>query len=663
METDRYGLKRNRNERDRLMRYVLIAVSSMTVLIILMIIVFTLGNSWTAISNIDLWEFLTGDSWKPSDGEYGALPLITGTLLVTLGAMAFAVPIGLAAAIYISEVATAHMRNIIKPVCEVFSGIPSVVYGFFGLMVLLPVLRDIFPDQLLFGSSWLAGSLVLGIMALPTIISVSEDAIHAVPRSYREASLAMGATRWETISKVIVPAAVSGISAAVILGVGRAVGETMAVMMVTGNTPLIPDPLWNIFSIVSTLTGTIASQLPESVAGSVGQSSLFLLGVTLMAMVLVINIYSRHMVKRAKMRTGEYESHGTLMNRITGGFMAPMVKSRLFRTHRETAVRVFGYALIFVFVFMMATLFTGDGLSVISGLVAVAVCIGMRKVLEGIDPASKDRAANMMLTAVMGAVILILAVIISYILIKGLPAISWGFITEGPSDSGRSGGIMPAIIGTLELIGGTALIAFPLGILTGIYLAEYSKDTAYTRIIREAIDLLNGTPSIVFGMFGSVFLVTYLGLGYSMVGGWITLAFMILPVIIRTTEEALRTVPQDLREASRALGASKWRTTYRVVVPAAMGGIVTGAILSIGRAAGETAPIMFTAAVLFQPTLAGSIFDSVMALPLHLYHLAMDMPGTTELQYGTACILMLIVLVFFVTASLIRNHYNKKVRW
>ncbi len=662
MKTDQYGLRRNRNEKDRLMRYVLIAVSSMTVLIILMIIVFTLGNSWTAISNLNLWEFLTGDSWKPSDGEYGALPLIAGTLLVTLGAMAFAVPVGLAAAVYISEIAPARMRNIIKPVCEVFSGIPSVVYGFFGLMVLLPLLRDIFPDQLLFGSSWLAGSLVLGIMALPTIISVSEDAIHAVPRSYREASLAMGATRWETISKVVVPAAVSGISAAVILGVGRAVGETMAVMMVTGNTPLMPDPLWNIFSIVSTLTGTIASQLPESVAGSVGQSSLFLLGVILMAMVLVINICSRQVVKRARMRTGECEPGTSLLGRIMGRDGTASV-AKVIGDHRETAIRIFGYVLVFVFVYMMATLFTGDGLSVISGILAVAMCIGARRILGGIDSASKDNAANMLLTAIMGAVILILAVIIGYILIKGIPAISWEFITEGPSDSGRSGGIMPAIVGTLELMGGTALIAFPLGILTGIYLAEYSRDTAYTRIIREAIDLLNGTPSIVFGMFGSVLLVTYLGLGYSMVGGWITLAFMILPVIIRTTEEALRAVPQDLREASRALGASKWRTTYRVVVPAAMGGIVTGAILSIGRAAGETAPIMFTAAVLFQPTLAGSIFDSVMALPLHLYHLAMDMPGTTELQYGTACILMLIVLVFFVTASLIRNHYNKKVRW
>ncbi len=164
-------------------------------------------------------------------------------------------------------------------------------------------------------------------------------------------------------------------------------------------------------------------------------------------------------------------------------------------------------------------------------------------------------------------------------------------------------------------------------------------------------------------MFGMILFVRYAGMGYSLLAGWLTLAFMILPVVIRTTEEALKAVPMDLREASRAMGATKWKTIYKVVLPAAMGGVITGSILSIGRAAGETAPIMLTAAVISQPSLAESIFDPVMALPLHLYHLAMDLPGTTAYQYGTATVLMAVVLAFFVVASLIRNHYNKKVRW
>ncbi len=664
METNQYGLKRSKKDNDILMKYVLIAVSSLTVLIISLIIIFTLVNSGTAIANINLWDFFFGESWKPSSGEYGALSLILGTLLVTLGAMVFAVPVGLAAAIYISEIAPSKFRNIMKPICEVLSGIPSVVYGFFGLMVILPFLRDLFPDQLLFGSSWLAGSLVLGIMALPTVISVSEDAIHAVPRSYREASRAMGATRWETIIKVIVPAAISGISSAIILGVGRAIGETMAVMMVTGNTPMIPDPLWNIFSIVSTLTGTIASQLPESVAGSVSQSALFLLGVVLMVMVLIINVCSRYIVKNAKRKTGDYDPKSSLAYKLFGREqLIPRNEDGFITKNKGKIMQIGAYVLIFVFVYMMGTLFTGDGMSIVAGIIVAAAVFAGSKMYSKVNSTTVDKMANGMMICVMGFVILLLAIIVGYIVVKGLPAISWEFLTAGPTNGGRSGGIYPAIIGTLELIVGTALIAFPIGILTGVYLSEYSKDTRFTRIIREAIDLLNGTPSIVFGMFGSVLLVTSLGLGFSMIGGWITLAFMILPVIIRTTEEALRSVPQDLREASRAMGASKWRTIYKVVIPAAMGGIVTGAILSIGRAAGETAPIMLTAAVLFQPALASSIFDSVMALPLHLYHLAMDMPGTTELQYGTACVLMLVVLVFFIAASLIRSHYNKKVRW
>ena len=213
METSQYGLARKtRADSDQIMKVVLLAVSCLAVLMVFLIIVYVVEGSWDAVSEIGILDFLLGNTWSPDNGEYGALPLITGTILVTIGAMAFAVPIGLAAAIYISENANKKFRNIIKPVCELFAGIPSVVYGFFGLIVLVPFLRDLFPDQLLFGNSWLAGSLVLGIMALPTIISVSEDAIHSVPQSYREASLAMGATRWETTTKVVVPAAISGIS-------------------------------------------------------------------------------------------------------------------------------------------------------------------------------------------------------------------------------------------------------------------------------------------------------------------------------------------------------------------------------------------------------------------------------------------------------------------
>lgn len=665
MESYQYGLeRRSRTDSDKVMRYVLLAVSSLAVLIVLLIILFTLGNSVTAIKEIGILDFLFGDVWRPSGGDYGALPLITGSILVTPGSMVLAVPVGIACAIYISEIAPAKLRTTLKPIVELFSAIPSVVFGFVGMMVIVPALKVLFPDQQLFSNSWLAASIVLALMAMPTIISVSEDAIHAVPRSYREASLAMGATKWESIVKVVLPAAVSGVSAAIILGIGRAIGETMAVLMLTGNAPIIPDPLWNVYSLISTLTGTIALQLPEAVTGSVTQSALFELGVLLMIIVLIINMLSRHVVNSAKRRIGEGDGKPSLLFRMTGrsSIIPESVSDRL-SEHRSTLMRCGMLLLAFIGVWMFASLLTSDVMALVSAAVVVAALVGLGYVFDKVDSTSRQTVCIGGVTVVMGAVILMLAIIIGHILIKGIPALSIEFLTTSPAPGGRGGGIYPAIIGSLELIAGTAVIAFPLGVLTGIYLNEYAKDTRFTRIIREAIDLLNGTPSIVFGMFGMVLFVTAMGFGYSLLAGWITLAFMILPVIIRTTEEALKSVPKDLREASRAMGATKWRTIYKVVLPAAMGGVVTGAILSIGRAAGETAPIMLTAAVISQPHLAGSILDPVMALPLHLYHLAMDLPGTTELQYGTATVLLIIVLVFFVAASLIRSHYSKKVRW
>ena len=195
METYQYGLKRGGSHSDQIMKYVLLAVSSAAVLIVLLIILFTVANSWTSITEVGILDFIFGDVWAPGREQYGALPLILGTILVTLGSMVFAVPVGIACAIYISEIAPAKTRNILKPMVELFSAIPSVVYGFIGMVVLIPILKALFPDQQLFSNSWLAASLILGIMAMPTIISVSEDAIHSVPQSYREASQAMGATR------------------------------------------------------------------------------------------------------------------------------------------------------------------------------------------------------------------------------------------------------------------------------------------------------------------------------------------------------------------------------------------------------------------------------------------------------------------------------------
>ncbi|MCL2890717.1 MAG: phosphate ABC transporter permease PstA [Methanomassiliicoccaceae archaeon] len=641
---------------DNVMKYVLLAVASVTVLIIFFIILFILANGVGAIGEIGFIEFITGTVWRPHADQYGAVPLVTGTVMVTFGAIMFALPLGLGAAVFISEVAPKRLKNFLKPACEIFAGIPSVVYGFFGLIVLVPLLRNIFPDHLLFGTSWLAGSIILGIMALPTIISVSEDAMRAVPRSYREASMAMGATRWETTRKVVVPAAISGIAAATILGIGRAVGETMAVMMVTGNNPIIPEPLWNIFEMLRTITATLALEMPDVVSGSTHYSALFLLALVLMLMVLAINFTAKLVIKRSRRKFGESaNTKPSIFTKIPG--------HETISGHMRKIVRSLTLIAVFAFVYMMASLFTDTFTSVLAAFIALAAVVAAGPVAKVLSSNVKEKIAHSSLVLVAVVVVAILFVIIYDIVSKGLPALSFGFLFGYPEDGGLGGGIFPAIVGTIQLVIGTMMIAFPLGIVSGVYLAEYAKNTRSTRIIREAIDILNGTPSVVFGLFGMAALVIYLGVGYALIAGCITLAFMVLPVIIRTTEEAILAVPLELREASLAMGASKWETTMKVVIPAAFGGVVTGLILSLGRAAGETAPIMFTAAVVFRSSISLSLLDPVMALPYHLYFLASEVPGSATMQYGTALVLLLMVLLIFAFASIVRYRYSKNIKW
>jgi phosphate transport system permease protein len=266
------------------------------------------------------------------------------------------------------------------------------------------------------------------------------------------------------------------------------------------------------------------------------------------------------------------------------------------------------------------------------------------------------------LTAAAIVVLAILVIIIGYIIIKGLPAISWEFLTQPPKDLGRAGGIYPAIVGTLYLVAGAILIALPLGVGAAIYLVEYTREGRITRLIRNGVDLLNGTPSIVFGLFGFACIVLYLTVGVSLLAGQITLALMILPTVIRTTEESLKNIPHSLREGSLALGATRWQTISKVVIPPAVPGIVTGAILCIGRAAGETAPIMFTAVVFSSRFLPDSVFDPVMALPYHLFILATNVPGASANMYGTALVLLILVVGMYAIAIIVRHHFQKKSR-
>ena len=257
----------------------------------------------------------------------------------------------------------------------------------------------------------------------------------------------------------------------------------------------------------------------------------------------------------------------------------------------------------------------------------------------------------------------IVAVVI-YILSKGGSAISWEFLTGFPHDGMRAGGILPAIVGTLYLTLGTALFSVPLGIAAAIYLAEYAPDNNWTRPIRIAIINLAGIPSVVYGLFGLGLFVIFLNFGTSILAASLTLSIMTLPVIISTSEEALRAVPQAFRTVSISVGATRWQTIRRIVLKEALPGILTGVILGLERAAGETAPILFTGAAFFLPRLPGSPFDATMAVPYHLFVISTQVPEMPiQIQYGTALVLLVFVLGMNLTATVIRSRARARRQW
>lgn len=634
--TEHRNAAKARQVRERIIQSIWLTTALISAAAVVFILGYLIYTAFPAFAEVGISGFFLNTNWNPTGTtpSYGIAALIIDTLLVTLGAMIFAVPLGLATAVYLSYLAPPKIRDTVKPIIELLAGIPSVVYGFFGMIVLCNFLRTVLDVPS--GFSWLAASVILGIMALPTIVSVAEDALFAVPKDYKEASLGLGATYWHTISRVLLPAAASGISAAVVLGMGRAIGETMAVMMVAGNAAIIPEPLWNVLSPVRTLTATLGIEMAEVATGSMHYSALFGVAVVLLLITLLVNLASSHIIKH--MQNGTHSA-----SRLT-------CRQRILL---KTTALAGTAAAFFLFISLAFGLFPAALLALLVG----GWYVGRSRIPHGIA----EKSAFTLVYACTAAVILILVVILFDIFSNGVPAISFEFLTTAPRDLGRAGGIYPAIIGTLQLVFGAIAIALPVGIGAAIYLIEYSRETRLTRALRTGNDLLNGTPSIVFGLFGFAFFVIFLNWGICMLAGQICLALMILPTIVRTTEEALKSVPTALREASLGLGATKWQTVRRVVLPSAAPGILTGAILSIGRAAGETAPIMFTAVVFSKRFVTMDVFDPVMALPFHLFVLSTSVPGAAAQQYGTAVVLIVLVMAIYLAAILLRRHFQTKL--
>ena len=562
--------------KEKALQWIFFACAFLAVVTVILIFVFTTYSALPVFTDIGLADFFSF-TWAPSEGHYGIMSLLAGSGLVTVGALAMGVPLGVGTAVYLVEIASKRVRKLISPAVDLLAGIPSIIYGFFGMIIIRPFIAQL-TGGLGFGA--LTAWFVLAIMIVPTITTLTIDALNSIPMGIREASYAMGATKWQTIYKVVLPAAKLGIVDAIVLGMGRAIGETMAVLMVVGNAPVIPD---SIASPISTLTSQIA--LDMSYSSGLHRSALFGMGV-------VLFIISATLVGIVRLISKAFPVDTTVDT----------------TSSRERIKRALSH---------------GKKGRINKDL--------SNKIMLGVF-----RAAAYITT-------LVLVAIIAYVVINGLPHISLDFIFGWPQGVNAEGGIWPTIVSTVYVTALAMLICTPIAVLAAVYLAEYAKQGKVVELIRYAADALASVPSIVMGLFGYALFVEAMGLGLSMVSAALALALLMLPIVMRTTEEAIRAVPRYIRWGAYGLGATKWQVVSKIVLPSAFGRIATGIVLAIGRAIGETAVVLYTMGQAIN--LPISPLDSGRPMTVHLYLLANDGINMNA-AYGTALLLMVIILAF-----------------
>lgn len=551
-------------------------------------------KSWPVLSHPGKFQLLTSTKWYPEGDEYGALVFVYGTVVTSVIAMLVAVPLGVGAAAYLSELAPPRVRKFCAFMLEMLAAIPSVVFGFWGVeflakKALAPLYEATGFTNVAAGQGILAAGLVLSVMILPYITAVSFDVMQAVPRSQREGALSLGATRWQMIWRVVLPYARPGIMAACFLALGRAIGETMAVTMVISNSPYLD---FRINGTGDTIPSIIAKELFE--ASGEKQAALVALGLLLLLITLVMNVSGRLLVRWMS------------TPRVRHGRMVTLAEELPPTPPRDPGEIVMSRRLAAVWDRVMCG--------------SLALC--------------------QILTIVP------LFLILGYIAVRGIDGINWDFFTKLPNDrDGR--GLKHAIYGSCMLVTLATAFAVPVGIFAAIFLAEY-RTNRFVAPIRFVAELLGGVPSIIIGIFGYAMFVypVWLDVTRGRFSGWagaFALGVMMLPVVIRATEEALRLVPNSLREASYALGATRRQTVLKVVLPAALPAIITGVFLAIGRIAGETAPLILTAAG--SQYMPRSPSDPTPFLPFYIYRFATYAPGSPEIQMAWTAALVLVVVV------------------
>lgn len=583
---------------------------------VIAILFFLFWEGVPAVAKIGLWDFLFGRVWRPSVGDtynatvtgsYGIFNMVIGSVAAAAGAVLIGGTTGFFTAVFISKFCRGWVKNVLFQLVSLLAGIPSVVYGFFGLKVLLPML-GIFSDNGS-GSGIMAVSVVLGVMILPTVVTLSVTSLDAVPKSYIEGALALGAKYDRAVFTVAVPAAKSGINASLILGIGRAVGETMAVIMVAGNSPVIPKDL---FSSFRTLTGNVVLEM--GYAGELQLGALIGTGCVLFVFILMIDMVF-------------FFVRGSDERKIRRAKKAGAGKGE----QKEASVRIKRRA-----------------------LVQKQIPLWKKK-LQAALPAIGRTVSALASAFAVGA----LLSVILFVFINGLPHIRWEFLSADFRYGGQPT-IFPSIVATLLLVAVSVALAMPLGIFAAIYMNEYAGKKKIAGFVRLAVETLGGIPSIVYGLFGWIVFSGLLGLGTSVLAGALTVAVMIIPVTVRATEESLKSVPDPMREGSLALGAGKVRTIFRVVIPSAMPGILSAIILGVSRIVSESAPLLFTMGASLKPAPTGLLSGGT-SLAVALYKLAGEGLYVNE-AYAAAAVLILLVLILNTLSNLAGWRLNKKLR-
>jgi len=573
--------------------------SALIVLLLVGLIVALLSlQAWPAIRALGTSIVLSGN-WDPTHDHYGGLAFVYGSIVTALVGMLIAVPLGVGTAAFLAEVAPAWLKRTGSFLVELLAAIPSVVYGFWGIAFLAPNVQKLF-DWLggpnVGGKGLFSAGLILAIMVVPYVAAVSYDVCQAVPRAQREGALALGATRWQTIWRVILPYARPGILGGCFLALGRAIGETMAVTMLIGNSPVVEMlPFGRGYTIPSLL----AQKLPSS-SSLMEDSALIELSLLLFVLTILMNSLARLLIWRV--------GHPPSAVR-----RPPSAVRRLPSAIRES---------------------------------------GKRKAESG-----KRMAAfvNHVMTGVLGLCLVITCVplflILGYITYRGAGSLSWDFFVNLPKPQGETGGgLANAIAGSGILVGLATLLALPIGLLAAIYMSEY-RTSRLAPVVRFFGELLGGVPSIVVGTFVYALVRLFIHAGllrpreqFSAWAGAFALAIMMIPILMRASEEALKLVPQTLRNASYALGAHQWQTVLRVIVPAALPAIITGVFLAIARIAGETAPLLMTAFGNDRLALAPS--EKMGFLPLYIYQYSMSGDPIFEKQAWSAALVLLAFVMF-----------------